>query len=259
MVAGPDRLDPLCAEAFQALLSCAGQEPKLRTELVSPAPGERHVTWRNSRRMQDAADPLSSPRLAETNWVWLAERTDGIAVELVPDSGSADSRIGQLFAEVHPRPCDPGFARQLEPEVADAVVIEEFPCDWDGSRQAALLAECFRILRPGGYVVFSAGNASWYHRWTRRPGTKSLRRSPALSARATRGRLIDAGFTEVRVYLGDGTPRALKAIIPSNMPALWHVTRIKGLWNARRVMRWVLARAGLGSLSFRSMLVFGYK
>jgi hypothetical protein len=110
----------------------------------------------------------------------------------------------------------PGSLSQLEPGGADAVIIADFPCDWAAARQATLLAECCRVLRPGGYIVFCAGNASWYRRWAGRGRETSAGRPPALDVRTIRRQLVRAGFAEVRAYLGDGNPTALKAIIPFN-------------------------------------------
>jgi SAM-dependent methyltransferase len=109
-----------------------------------------------STSMPMADDPASGPRLRETNCVWLAERTEGVACELGAEDEPGDSRLRGLFSAVQRRLALPGLADALGDESVDAVLIHGLPRNEATAPDEDFLRECRRVLRPGGYVVFCA-------------------------------------------------------------------------------------------------------
>ena len=210
-------------------------------------------------------DPASGPRLRETNWVWLAERTDGVACELGAENEPGDSRLPGLFSEVQRRPALRGLVDALGDESVDAVVIHSLARNEAAALDEDFLGECRRVLRPGGYVVFCADYAWWYRRIVARLLTRARRDHESSRVRLPRDirsaerRLTRAGFKSVRCYLGDGSATALEAIVPASGGPLLEMGRIKGRLTARRVIRLLLTRIGLGPFFYRTLLVFGYR
>lgn len=131
-------------------------QPKLRPlgNAGNGKPGREAQRLRKSTPMVDDAD--SGPRLRETNWVWLAERTDGVACELGAENEPGDSRLPGLFSQVQRRPALPGFAAALGDEGVDAVLIHGLPRSEATAPEEDFLDECRGVLRPGGYIVFCA-------------------------------------------------------------------------------------------------------
>lgn len=209
-------------------------------------------------------DPAAGPRLRETNWVWLAERTDGIACELCPNDEPGDSRLPDLFTEVR-RQALSGLADALGDKNIDAVVVHGLPGDVAATDDEDLLEKCHQALRPGGYIVFCVDYAWWYRRiYARlravaRQDHKFTCASLPYDIRSAEHRLKRAGFKSVRCYLGDGSATALKSLVPAVKGPLLEMSRIKGRRTTRRVIRFLLTRLGLGFFYYRTLLVFGYR
>ncbi len=208
-------------------------------------------------------DPASGPRLCETNWVWLAERTEGVACELGDEDEPGDPRLQELFFDVKRKQALPGLAIALGDETVDAVVVHGIRNNEAAVLDENFLCECRRVLRPGGYVVFCADNAWWYQRILARPSMRRFREAPGVPLRcgvqSAERRLKRAGFQNVRCYFEDGSSTGLGSLMPASGGSQYEMGMNHGPLTARRLIRLLLIRLGVGFLLYRTLLVFGYR
>lgn len=209
---------------------------------------------------------------SQFNWVWIAEVRDDRAIEVLGPDAAPDPRLDRLFARVDRCRPAPGFRLEVDDAAADVVVLGDLlpgladaPAGGGrggrpGGREAAVLAECRRVLRDGGLVQLGIGNALWHRHLRRRLDPRGSgsgsghRASPA----AVRRWLRSAGFGEVRVYHVSPRSGLPEGLIPDSPRTLEAHERIRGTATGmRRLARRLLARAGLGSLLHPRLLVLG--
>jgi hypothetical protein len=209
--------------------------------------------------------PASGPRLRHTNWVWLALRTEGVVCELAACADDKDLRLEGLFSEVihvkNPSELDGRYAEGM----IDAFVLHALPSHQGNVTPAEMLRDCHRFLRPGGYVVFAADHSRWHRlvferTWLERIRNRSSNNSWKMCTIGAAHQLLrSSGFTSVRCYVGQGSSTSLENLVPVSGPALVAASQKSVGPYVRRTARRLLTHIGLGSMFYRTLLVFGYK
>ena len=201
-----------------------------------------------------AAAPLEESSLrasARANWLWLVTFLNSRrALELAPvGSGLSGSIIG-CFEEVLTGV--PSEVLPYESSSFDCVVLHEA----DGLSPLSLeqmLAECRRVLTPGGWLYISRANPC---------GVLALRRSPVAWAltvvlelcaprprrgfggRSAIGSAFAAGFTEVRRYFASPSLAVPRILIPDDRRAATALERVERQHSSQGALRVGIAAAG---------------
>jgi SAM-dependent methyltransferase len=115
-----------------------------------------------------------------------------------------------------------------------------------------ILAECRRVLRPGGRVYLSFDNPVWYGGFAARAGRRDLERTIVPSA-------LLAGFRDVSRFYAFPSFDRPRAIVPGTRRAFSARETVEARGTIRRAARRAAALAGLYPVLAPSLLIIASK
>ncbi len=191
---------------------------------------------------------------ARGNWVWLVPLPSRKrALELAPPGSNLPGALSRHFDRVDTLAVNPSERLPFEDAIFSCAALHDARDLLEGASAGRVLAECFRVIAPGGWLYVGMSNATWVGSMRQSPlrwmvgvaletivGESNVR----TPVRAIRRSLLDAGFTEVRRYLAAPSQLAPHVLIPANSRAVVAHAQFERKRPARRRMRTVVARLG---------------
>jgi glycosyltransferase involved in cell wall biosynthesis len=199
------------------------------------------------------------------NWLWLMEIPHWeAALEVVASQATLHRGLAARFRTVTTLTrSDFGRTTQRLPAADQSFDLIAIHGAWalltdrssSGMSAARVIAECRRILKPGGCLYIGDDNPDWFRRLSHWPGSYrgNIRRLPYL--------LRSAGFHMVRTYYADPSFDDPTRIVPTTRAAMVAHERFATSLTAplRSWLRRVLVLAGLHRMLEPSLLVLASK
>lgn len=186
----------------------------------------------------------AAPEHPKAAWLWLVDRPRAEdALVVGPDAGGLAAELAGHFTRVVTAPTLTAFPHPAG--AFDCVQMTNWATVLESTDGGAgiddLLAECRRLLRPGGHLSVAVDNPWWYGRLRRGPGT-------ALSQR-----MHVAGFRKVRRFFEHPSHHNPRCLIPDSTLATVAYETHHGASGAVGVARRLVAWCGAHRLLYRSI------
>jgi SAM-dependent methyltransferase len=229
------------------------------TVAVQPGVANSADATRPRRITPGFSENLAWQLSSRANWLWMVPVPSwDHAVELSPIGSRLPGALDEHFEHVDHLPLDPSAAAALP--FADAsvacVALHDAGASLASPSAAALLAECSRILMPGGWLYIGMTNDASFSRvrmsplrWAARFALEAVvpsavRRVFASSIDAAVRR---AGFGQMRRYFAWPSEASQRMLIPAERSAAVAHERLDRIASHRRRLRMTLASFGLYS------------
>ena len=206
-------------------------------------------------RPTPATEGLEWQAASRANWLWLVPMPSwNHAVEIAPATSRLPGALDQHFARVDRVNIDKAWRLAFDDASVDCIALHDSGNAVSTPAGASLLAECHRVLAPGGWLYFAINNHQSITRWhgSRLAWFKQLardivtRRSPARAMNLATDRAIEmAGFAHARRYFAAPSEAAQRILIPAERSAVIAQERLDRALSKNRPLRSVLANFGL--------------
>jgi SAM-dependent methyltransferase len=185
-----------------------------------------------------------------------ARNTPGFSESLASVGSRLPGALDEHFERVDHLPLDPTAPLPFENASVDCVALHDASLAMDSPNAAALLAECSRILKPGGWLYVGMSNDASFSRVRRSPLAWAARFAfevlvPSIVRRAmsssTDAAVHRAGFAQVRRYFAWPSEASQRMLIPAERTAAVAHERLDRIASKRGRLRATIAGFGLYS------------
>ncbi len=199
------------------------------------------------------SDSVAWQLSSRANWLWMVPMPSwNRAIELAPIGSRLPGALDEHFDRVDHLALDPEAPLPFADASVDCVAIHDAGAALSSPHAAALLAECSRILMPGGWLYIGMTNDASFSRATHSPLRWLVRFASDVLTRSRSAAPVDAavrraGFSQVRRYFAWPSEASQRMLIPAERSAAVAHERLDRIASHRRRLRMTIASLGLYS------------
>jgi SAM-dependent methyltransferase len=200
------------------------------------------------------SETLAWQMSSRANWLWMVpvpswER----ALELAPEGSRLPGALDEHFERVDHLTLDPGATLPYADASVDCVAIHDAGAALASPNAAALLAECHRILTPGGWLYIGMANDASFRNVKRSPLAWAFHFAREVLVPAPLRRVASAidramhraGFAQTRRYFAWPSEASQRMLIPAERSASVAHERLDRIASKRGRVRAMIAAFGL--------------